>query len=207
MAAVLGGTQSLHTNSMDETLALPTEKAVRIALRTQQVLAYESGVTNTIDPLAGSYFLESLTDQLEADAEEIFRQIEEVGGVVPGIETGWFQKEIATSSFRQQEELESGQRTVVGVNHFTEGSEAVEIETLRIGPEVEERQRARMAALRERREAGAVERTLNVLEQGCESGVNIVPLILDCARADCTLYEIRHAMESVFGAYKEPVFF
>jgi methylmalonyl-CoA mutase N-terminal domain/subunit len=207
MAAVLGGTQSLHTNSMDETLALPTEKSVRIALRTQQVLAYESGVTNTIDPLAGSYFLEDLTDQIEADAEEIFRQIEEVGGVVPGIETGWFQKEIATSSFRQQEELESGQRTVVGVNHFTEGSEAVEIETLRIGPEVEERQRARMAGLRERREDGAVERTLNALEQGCESGVNIVPLILDCARADCTLYEIRHAMESVFGAYKEPVFF
>jgi methylmalonyl-CoA mutase N-terminal domain/subunit len=207
MAAVLGGTQSLHTNSMDETLALPTEKAVRIALRTQQVLAYESGVAHTIDPLAGSYYVESLTDQLEAEAYELFAEIDELGGVVPGIETGWFQGRIAGSAMRQQEEIEADARTIVGVNHFTEGNEHVEIDTLKIGPEVEERQRARMAKLRETRDAEAVERTLAALTQAAADGSNLVPPILDCARAYCTLYEIRHAMEEVFGAYKEPVFF
>lgn len=207
MAAVLGGTQSLHTNSMDETLALPTEKAVRIALRTQQILAHETGAANTIDPLAGSYFVETLTDELEAEAEEIFAEIEQVGGVVPGIEQGWFQQRIAHSALRQQEELESNYRTIVGVNDFTDGSDKVEIDTLRIGPEVEERQRAAMARMREGRDAEAVERTLKALEETCRDGGNLVPRILDCARVYCTLYEIRHAMESVFGAYREPVFF
>ena len=207
MAAVLGGTQSLHTNSMDETLALPTEKAVRIALRTQQVLAHETGVANTIDPLAGSYYLESLTDELEAEAEEIFREIDEVGGVVPGIEAGWFQKEIAHSALRQQEEMEAGSRVIVGVNEFTDGSEDVSIETLRIDRSVEERQRARMAELRASRDDEAVQRTLSALTNGARNGDNLVPLILDCARSYCTLYEIRFAMEEVFGSYKEPVFF
>jgi methylmalonyl-CoA mutase, N-terminal domain len=207
MAAVLGGTQSLHTNSMDETLALPTEKAVRIALRTQQILAHESGVPNTIDPLAGSYYVESLTDELEAEAEEVFREVEEIGGVVPGIESGWFQKRIADSSMRQQQEMESGQRITVGVNEFTDGSGDVEIDTLRIDPGVEKRQRDRMARLREERDDEAVERTLAALTEAASSGENLVPRILDCARAYCTLYEIRHAMERVFGAYKEPVFF
>ncbi len=207
MAAVLGGTQSLHTNSMDETLALPTEKSVRIALRTQQILAYETGVPNTIDPLAGSYYVESLTDELEAEAEELFRRIEEIGGVVPGIEGGWFQKEIANSALRQQAELETGERVVVGVNGFVEGSGGVAIDTLRIDATVEERQRERMARLREERDDEAVQRTLSALTEAARSGENLVPRILDCARAYCTLYEIRFAMEEVFGAYREPVFF
>jgi len=207
MAAVLGGTQSLHTNSMDETLALPTEKAVRIALRTQQVLAYESGVPNTIDPLAGSYFVETLTDELEAEAERLFEAIEEQGGVVPGIEAGWFQNEIAQSALAQQSEMESGQRVVVGVNHFTDGSDGIEIDTLKIDPGVESRQKAKMAELRAARDDAAVEASLGALEKAADSGENVVPFILDCARADCTLYEIRHAMEQVFGAYREPVFF
>ncbi|MGD2122470.1 MAG: methylmalonyl-CoA mutase family protein [Gemmatimonadota bacterium] len=207
LAAVLGGTQSLHTNSMDETLALPTEKAVRIALRTQQILAYETGVPNTIDPLAGSYYVESLTNQLEAEAEEIFRQVEEIGGVVPGIEAGWFQKGIADSAFRQQLEVEMGHRKVVGVNAFPEGSESIEIDTLSISPEIEEKQRARMARLRMERDEDRVNRTLADLEAAAASDANLVDPILECARAYCTLFEIREAMEKVFGSYKEPVFF
>ena len=207
LAAVLGGTQSLHTNSMDETLALPTEKAVRIALRTQQILAYETGVPNTMDPLAGSYYLESLTNQLEAEAEDIFRQVEDVGGVVPGIEAGWFQMRIADSAFRHQKEVELGQRRVVGLTDFTEGSDSIEIDTLSISPEIEEKQRARMARLRAERDEKKVESTLAALESAAGTGENLVDPILECARAYCTLFEIREAMEKVFGSYKEPVFF
>jgi methylmalonyl-CoA mutase, N-terminal domain len=207
MAAVLGGTQSLHTNSMDETLSLPTEKAVRIALRTQQILAYETGVANTIDPLAGSYFVETLTDALEAEAEGLFAEIDALGGVVPGIETGWFQKEIANSAMMQQREIETGARKIVGLNAFTEGSEKVEIETLRLDPGVEARQVEQMARLRAERDSEAVAGALAALMEAARSGENLVPRILDCARAYCTLYEIRYAMETVFGAYREPVFF
>jgi len=207
MAAALGGTQSLHTNSMDETLALPTEKAVRIALRTQQILAFESGVANTIDPLAGSYFVESLTDEIEREALDLFDEIDALGGVVPGIEQGWFQGEIAASAMRQQREIESGQRVVVGVNHFTEGSEKIEIEQLKIDASVEQLQVARMAELRSNRDAAEAERALAALRAASSGEDNLVPVILDCARASCTLYEIRHAMEEVFGSYKEPVFF
>ena len=207
MAGALGGTQSLHTNSMDETLSLPTEKAVRIALRTQQVLACETGVTNTIDPLAGSYFVESLTDELERDALALFDEIDEMGGVVPGIHEGWFQKAIGASAMRQQREVESAERVVVGVNHFLEGSEKIEIETLKIDPEVEKRQVAAMAAMRSDRNDEAVASTLAALVEACKDGGNVVPPILECARAYCTLYEIRAAMEEVFGSYKEPVFF
>jgi methylmalonyl-CoA mutase, N-terminal domain len=207
MAAVLGGTQSLHTNSLDETLALPTEKAVRIALRTQQILAHETGVPNSIDPLAGSYYVETLTDELEAEAEEIFRQVEEIGGVVPGIEAGWFQREIADSSLRQQAEFDRGDRVIVGVNDYTDGSEGIEIDTLRIDPDVEARQRERMARLRAERDDAAAERTLAALTEAARNGENLVPRILDCARAYCTLFEIRHAMEEVFGSFREPVFF
>jgi methylmalonyl-CoA mutase N-terminal domain/subunit len=207
MAAALGGTQSLHTNSMDETLALPTEKAVRIALRTQQVLAYESGVPNSIDPLAGSYYVESLTDELERDALALFEEIDALGGVVPGIEQGWFQQEIAASAMRQQREVESGNRVVVGVNRFREGSGDIEIDTLRLDPGVEQRQVVGMAAMRAARDDGRVQETLVALTEACGSDENVVPRILDCARAYCTLYEIRAAMEEVFGAYKEPVFF
>ena len=207
LAAVLGGTQSLHTNSMDETLALPTEKSVRIALRTQQVLAFETGVPNTIDPLAGSYYVEALTDELEAEAEAIFAQVDEMGGVVPAIERGWFQAEIAGSAMQQQRAIESGDQTVVGVNDFLEGSEKIEIDTLKIDPEVEARQKERMAELRAKRNQAEVERTLTALRDASATDENLVPYILDCARAYCTLYEIRAAMEEVFGSYKEPVFF
>ena len=207
MAAALGGTQSLHTNSMDETLSLPTEKAVRIALRTQQILAHESGVTNTVDPLAGSYFLEALTDELEREALDLFAEIDAMGGVVPGIERGWFQQAIAESAMRQQMEVESGNRVVVGVNQFTEGSGAIEIDTLRIDASVEPKQRQRVADLRSRRNDAEVRRSLAALTEACRGDENLVPRILDCTRAYCTLFEIRHAMEEVFGAFKEPVFF
>jgi len=207
MAAALGGTQSLHTNSMDETLALPTERAVRIALRTQQILAYESGVPNTIDPLAGSYFIESLTDTLEREALAMFEEIDALGGVVPGIHQGWFQQQIAASAMRQQRAVESGERVVVGVNRFTEGSEAIEIDTLKIDPEVERRQVEYMAKMRAKRDDDAVSRTLSALTEACRGEENLFPRILECARAYCTLYEIRHAMETVFGSYKEPVSF
>ena len=207
MAVALGGTQSLHTNSMDETLGLPTEKAVRIALRTQQILAFESGVANTIDPLAGSYFVESLTDQLEREALGLFDEIDALGGVVPGIEEGWFQQEIAASAMRQQREVEAGHRVVVGVNHFTEGSDKIEIDRLKIDPNVEQLQVSRMAELRTARDSAQVERALARLREASASSENLVPSILDCARAYCTLHEIRYAMESVFGSYKEPVFF
>jgi methylmalonyl-CoA mutase, N-terminal domain len=207
MAAALGGTQSLHTNSMDETLSLPTEKAVRIALRTQQILAHESGVPSTIDPLAGSYYVESLTNDLEAEALALFDEIDALGGVVPGIELGWFQREIGESAIRQQRDIESSERVIVGVNQFTEGSGSIEIDTLKIDATVEGKQVARMKELRERRDAGKVEQTLSALEAAARDGSNVVPFILECARADCTLYEIRYAMEKVFGSYKEPVFF
>jgi methylmalonyl-CoA mutase N-terminal domain/subunit len=207
MAAALGGTQSLHTNSMDETLALPTEKAVRIALRTQQILAHESGVAITIDPLAGSHYVEALTDELEADAIDLFEEIDEMGGVVPAIEEGWFQREIANSAMRQQREVESGDRVVVGVNRFAEGSSDVEIDMLRIDPDVEKRQVTNMSDMRAGRDDGVVKAALAALTKGCRAEENLVPLILDCVRAYCTLYEIRAAMEEVFGSYKEPVFF
>jgi methylmalonyl-CoA mutase N-terminal domain/subunit len=207
MAAVLGGTQSLHTNSMDETLALPTEKSVRIALRTQQVLAYETGVANTIDPLAGSYYVEAMTDELERQAEEIFAEVDQLGGVVPGIERGYFQREIAHSAQRQQREVESGERIIVGVNAFTGGNEESNIEILKIGEQAERRQRERLASLRARRDEGEVERALERLREAARRDENVVEPMLDCVRAYCTLYEIRRALEDVYGSYREPVFF
>ncbi|MEJ2217243.1 MAG: methylmalonyl-CoA mutase family protein [Gemmatimonadota bacterium] len=207
LAAVLGGTQSLHTNSMDETLALPTEKAVRIALRTQQILAYETGVPNTIDPLAGSYYVESLTERLEAEAEAIFEEVERIGGVVPGIEEGYFQQEIARSAERQQREIEEGQRLVVGVNDFLGGNDETDIDILKIGEASERRQQERMAELRARRDDDAVARTLSVLKQAAHDGENVIEPMLECVRASCTLFEIRHTLEEVYGSFKEPVFF
>jgi methylmalonyl-CoA mutase N-terminal domain/subunit len=207
LAAVLGGTQSLHTNSMDETLALPTERAVQIALRTQQVLAYETGVPNSIDPLAGSYYVEALTDQMEAQAEAIFAEIETLGGVVPGIEKGYFQREIARSAMRQQLEIERGERTIVGVNEFTVEGEELEIPLLKITEQAELRQRERMAAMRARRDQAQVDAALERLKQAARTTENVIPAMLDAVRAYATLYEIRAAMEEVFGAYQEPVFF
>jgi methylmalonyl-CoA mutase N-terminal domain/subunit len=174
LAAVLGGTQSLHTNSMDETLALPTEKAVQIALRTQQVLAYETGVPNTIDPLAGSYYLEALTDRMEEEAEAIFADVDRMGGVVPGIEIGYFQREIARSAMRQQREIEERERVIVGVNEFTVEGEELEIPLLKVTQESEDRQRARMAAMRARRSQADVDATLGRLKDACRTGENVV---------------------------------
>jgi methylmalonyl-CoA mutase N-terminal domain/subunit len=207
LAAVLGGTQSLHTNSMDETLALPTEHAVQVALRTQQVLAYETGVPNVTDPLGGSFYVEALTDQLEREAEALFAQVDEIGGVVRGLEDGWFQRRIAESAARQQWEIEQRRKVIVGVNDFVTDEEALTIPLLRIGDEAEEEQRRSMAEMRTRRDGALVEQRLARLRQAAGGSENVVPFILDCARAYCTLYEIRAALEDVFGAYREPVFF
>lgn len=207
LAAVLGGTQSLHTNSMDETLALPTEGSVQVALRTQQVLAYETGVPNVLDPLGGSYYVETLTTELEREAELLFRQIEEVGGVVRGLETGWLQRKISESAARQQWEIEQHRRVIVGVNDLVTDEPELRIELLKISEETEREQAERMSRLRAERDNALVERRLAALRDAAATSSNLMPFILDCARAYCTLYEIRAAMETVFGAYREPVFF
>jgi methylmalonyl-CoA mutase, N-terminal domain len=207
MAAVLGGTQSLHTNSMDETLALPTEKSVRIALRTQQVLAYETGVASTIDPLAGSYYVEAMTDLMEREAELIFEEIERLGGVVPGIEGGYFQREIALSAQRQQSEIESGERKLVGVNDFEEGNDDSNIDILKITDAPEKQQRERLAQLRATRDNQRVGAALEQLRAAARNNQNVIEPMLEAVRAYATLYEIRRAMEDVFGAYREPIFF
>jgi methylmalonyl-CoA mutase N-terminal domain/subunit len=206
LAAVLGGTQSLHTNALDETLALPTEESVRIALRTQQIIAYETGVPNVVDPLGGSYYIEALTDQLEREAEGLFAEIEAQGGVVKAIESGWFQRQIAHSSMRFQAELEQGRRTIVGVNDFVEEAEGP-VEILKVGDEAERTQRDRMARLRATRDAKLVEQRLEALRSAAAADGNIIPAMLDCARAYCTLFEIRHVLEEIYGSYREPVFF
>ncbi|MBI3568997.1 MAG: methylmalonyl-CoA mutase family protein [Gemmatimonadetes bacterium] len=207
LAAALGGTQSLHTNSMDETLALPTEHAVQVALRTQQILAYETGVPNVSDPLGGSYYVEALTDQMERDAEALFAQIEEQGGVVRGLENGWFQRKIAESAARQQWEIEQRRRIIVGVNEFVSDGEALTIPLLKIDEQAAREQAEKLAALRKSRDNDLCARRLDGLRAAARSTENVVPHILDCARAYCTLYEIRAALEDVFGAYREPVFF
>jgi methylmalonyl-CoA mutase N-terminal domain/subunit len=206
LAAVLGGTQSLHTNALDETLALPTEESVRIALRTQQIIAYETGVANVSDPLGGSYYIESLTDQLEREAEGLFAEIEAQGGVVKAIESGWVQRQIASSSMRFQAELEQGRRTIVGVNDFVEEAEAP-VEILKVGDQAEQTQRERMARLRSTRDGALVSERLEALRRAAAEDRNIIPAMLDCARAYCTLYEIRHVLEEIYGSYREPVFF
>ncbi len=207
LAAVLGGTQSLHTNSMDETLALPTEDAVQLALRTQQVLAYESGVPNVSDPLGGSYYVEALTRQLEDEAEAAFAEIERIGGVVRGIETGWFQRQIAQSAARYQREVEERRRVIVGVNDFVVDEPEVPIPLLRIGEEAEREQAARLKRLRSTRDRDQVGRRLDALTEAARRGGNLIPAMLDAARAYATLYEIREALENVYGSYREPIFF
>ncbi len=207
LAAVLGGTQSLHTNSMDETLALPTEEAVQVALKTQQVLAYETGVPNVMDPLGGSYYVEALTDQLEAEAEAMFAEIEEQGGVVAGLEQGWFQRKIHESAARQQWEIEQHRRVIVGVNEFLTDEKALEIPLLKIGEEVAKEQAERLARVRAERDDARCTALLERLREAARGTENVFPHILECARAYCTLFEIRRALEDVFGAYREPVFF
>jgi methylmalonyl-CoA mutase N-terminal domain/subunit len=206
LAAVLGGTQSLHTNALDETLALPTEHSVRVALRTQQILAAETGVADVADPLGGSYYVEALTDRLEREAEAIFAQIEAQGGVVPALETGWFQRQIAQSASRHQSEVEAARRVIVGVNDFVEADDPP-VDILTVSDQAEREQRERMAQLRARRDNALVESRLATLRAAAEAEDNLIPAMLDCARAYCTLYEIRAVLEGVYGAYREPVFF
>jgi methylmalonyl-CoA mutase N-terminal domain/subunit len=207
LAAVLGGTQSLHTNSMDETLALPTEQAVQVALRTQQVLAYESGIPGVLDPLGGSYYVEALTDRLEREAEALFTEIEKIGGVVKGLESGWLQRRIAESAARQQWEIEQHRRVIVGVNEFVTEEPELTIPILRVGADAEREQRERLRRVRETRDNGRCQRALDNLRRAARGTDNTMPHILEAARAYCTLYEIRAALEDVFGAYREPVFF
>ena len=206
LSAVLGGTQSLHTNSFDEALALPTEEAVRVALRTQQILAHETGVANTIDPLGGSYFIEALTDRMEESAYAYFRKIDELGGMVEAIKQNFPQREIAEASFRLQEEIERRQRIVVGVNRYqSEGDEQLTI--LRIPPELERKQIGRTRAVRGGRDSEEAERALATLREAAAGDRNLMEHLLDCARAHCTEGEIVESLQRVFGTYREtPVF-
>ncbi|MFQ6061211.1 MAG: methylmalonyl-CoA mutase [Thermoplasmata archaeon] len=206
LAAVLGGTQSLHTNSMDEAMALPTEEAVRIALRTQQIIAYESGVTNTIDPLGGSYFVEYLTDYMEEETYKYFDRIDSLGGVIPAIRKGFFQKEIADSAYRYQKEIEDKRRTIVGVNDYLT-EEPGKIELLKIDPEGEKRQIERLRKLRERRDRKKWERSLDELRKVADSEENVMPAIMEAVHAYATLGEICGVFREVFGEYKEPSIF
>ena len=206
LAAVLGGTQSLHTNSYDEALALPTEDAVRLALRTQQVIAHETGVANTIDPLGGSYFMEALTDRMEEAAYGYFAKIDELGGMVEAIKQSYPQREIAEASFRYQQEVESGDRIVVGLNGFTEGEEE-NVPILRIDPALERKQVGRLQAVRARRQTDEVETALARLREAAAGDANLMEPLLDCARAHASEGEIVGSLQRVFGTYTEtPVF-
>jgi methylmalonyl-CoA mutase N-terminal domain/subunit len=203
LAAVLGGTQSLHTNSMDEALALPSEYAVKVALRTQQLIAHESGVVNTIDPLAGSYFVEAMTNRMEQETYDYFRKIEALGGVIPAIERGFFQREIAEAAYRYQMEIDTHQRVVVGVNKLAE-EEPIRIPLLEMDPEGYERQVARLARVRRDRDNERASVALDALRQAAKTTENTMPYILDCVRAYATLGEIMGVFREVFGEYREP---
>ncbi len=203
LAAVLGGTQSLHTNSMDEALALPSEHAVKVALRTQQVIAEESGVTNTVDPLGGSFFVEAQTDRMEKDAYAYFQRIEDLGGVIPALEKGFMQSEISDAAYRYQREIDEGRRKIVGVNAYLDEKPAA-IPILKMDPNGYNRQLDRLNEVRKTRDGGRVGQTLDALRIACEGTENTMPYILDCVRAYCTLGEIIGVMTKVFGKYEEP---
>jgi methylmalonyl-CoA mutase N-terminal domain/subunit len=206
LSAVLGGTQSLHTNSFDEALALPTEEAVRVALRTQQIIAHETGVTNTIDPLGGSYFIEALTDRMEESAYAYFEKIDQLGGMVEAIKQNYPQREIADAAFQLQEEIERGQRIIVGVNRYQQDGDR-DLEILRIPPELERKQIGRVQAVRAQRDAEAVEAALSSLREAAAADRNLMEPLLDAARAHATEGEIVEALQRVFGTYTEtPVF-
>jgi methylmalonyl-CoA mutase N-terminal domain/subunit len=206
LAGVLGGTQSLHTNSYDEALALPTEEAVRIALRTQQIIAEETGVTNTIDPLGGAYFIEALTDRMEEQAYDYFRKIDELGGMVEAVKRGYPQREIADAAFELQHEIDSGRRVVVGVNRYTEGDEQA-TQILRIDPALEQQQSDRVRAVRADRDDASVVQILESIKQAAGTDTNLMPLLIDAARAHVSEGEIVHALQQVWGDYRElPVF-
>ncbi len=207
LAAVLGGTQSLHTNSMDEALALPSEKAVRIALRTQQIIAEESGVTNTVDPLGGSYYIEWLTEQMEEEAYKYFDRVEQLGGVIPAIEKGFFQREIAEAAYRYQREIDEGKRIIVGVNKY-QIDEEIEIPILKVDEEGERRQIERLQKLRKERDNTKVQRNLQRLRRAAErEDENLMPYILDCVKSYATLGETCQVLRDVFGEYKEPILY
>ncbi len=204
LAAVMGGTQSLHTNSMDETLALPSEEAVHVALRTQQVIAFESGVANVIDPLGGSYYVEALTDKMEKGCREYFDQIEKLGGVIPAIEKGFFQREIARAAFRYQREIEEKKRIIVGVNDYVDEGEEIKIDLLRIGPEVEKRQKKVLGDVRRDRDDAGVKAALSGLRAAAEGTDNLMPHFVDCCRVYATEGEMIGVLREVFGEYREP---
>ncbi|MCF7796831.1 MAG: methylmalonyl-CoA mutase family protein [Lentisphaeria bacterium] len=207
LAGVLGGTQSLHTNSMDETLALPTEKAAEIALRTQQLIAYETGAPNVADPLGGSWYVEQLTDEIEAQAEDYFSQIDEIGGVIPAIESGFFQREIASASYEYSQKMEDGRRIMVAVNGFTKENEKLEIPILEIEEETEKAQMEFVKSVKQRRDQKAVETALANLRHAAENNLNVMPPILEAVRVSASVGEITDAMKAVFGEYTEPAVF
>jgi methylmalonyl-CoA mutase N-terminal domain/subunit len=206
LAAVLGGTQSLHTNSFDEALALPSEEAVRLALRTQQIIAHESGVTDTVDPLGGSYAVEALTGEIETRAREYISRIDEMGGMLRAIERGWVQREIHESAYRHQRAVESDEAIVVGVNAYQESEadgKGSAMPLLRIDPAIEASQKERLAALRKERDNDSVQKALTTIEEAAGSNDNLMPLILDAVRVYATVGEIADAMRRAFGEYQE----
>ncbi len=207
LAGVLGGTQSLHTNSMDETLALPSEKAVKIALRTQQLIAYETGVINTVDPLGGSYFVESLTCKMEEGANEIFNEIDSLGGVIPAIEVGYFQKEIADAAYKYQRAVENKEKFIVGVNEFIEENEKIEIPILTVSPEVQEKQMKRLGELKQSRNKEAVEQSIRDIKDAAVNNKNLMPVFIDAAQNYVTLGEMVKVLKEVFGIYEEASIF
>jgi methylmalonyl-CoA mutase N-terminal domain/subunit len=205
LAAVLGGAQSLHTNSYDETYALPTEESATLALRTQQILAEETGVAAVADPLGGSYYVEALTDRVEAEAQAILRTIDEMGGIVRAVETGWPQREIARSAYRTQRQIDSGARAVVGVNrHATPGAAGAAIPTLKIDDRPEETQRAGLAELRARRDSRATAAALHGVREAARGDGNLMDAVLEAARRDATLGEICGVFREIFGEYRDP---
>ncbi len=207
LAGVLGGTQSLHTNSMDETLALPSEKAVKIALRTQQVIAFETGVINTVDPLGGSYYVESLTNKMEDEANKIFDEIDAMGGVIPAIEAGYFQKEIADSAYRYQKELENKEKFVVGVNEFVEENEDIDIPILQVSPEVEIKQRESLAKLKSERDNEVASEAIAKIRHAAVNNENLMPALIDAAEKYVSLGEMVDVLAEEFGIYEENVVF
>ena len=207
LAAVLGGTQSLHTNSMDETLALPTEEAVTVALRTQQILAYETGVANVVDPFGGSYFMEALTDTMEAEALATIKRIDEMGGIIAAVERGYPQKEIADSAYRFQLQVERGERVIVGVNKFASDADELPIPVLKIDPDIERRQSERVKSVKATRDAARHAAAMKALRDACMSDKNLVPFVLDAVKAHATLGEISDLFREAYGVYREPAVF
>jgi len=203
LAAVLGGTQSLHTNSFDEALCLPSEEAVRVALRTQQLIAHESGAVNTIDPLAGSYYVEALTNEMEERAMKYIDKIDSMGGVIPAIEKGYLQQEIADSAYKYQKEIERHERTIVGINDYTVGKDWVPVDLLRIPPHVEKEQLARLQRLRRERNQKKTKAALDKLHDDADKNKNLMPTIIEAVKVYATLGEITDVLRSVFGEYRE----